>query len=201
MLHRSVFPHKQAYSQDLPVLVRYSPPQPIFHGGKIQLERTLPEKLLTPAQIREGTHQPPVKQEFMEKNNFFPPMELTKGGKVLLHCTSEDLKDDVSQANKPVVLKLTSKQAAVLIDASIKQRFMENRQAKQPEPLNIAAKNKMEERVFTGLKNVHPQLTRKEAEKQYQQVYSLIEKELKELRSEPAREKKNPTRKGFSMEW
>ena len=83
-------------------------------AAKIQLERTLPEKLLTPAQIREGTHQPPVKQEFMEKNNFFPPMELTKGGKVLLHCTSEDLKDDVSQANKPVVLKLTSKQAAVL---------------------------------------------------------------------------------------
>lgn len=78
---------------------------------------------------------------------------------------------------------------------------MENRQAKQLEPLNIAAKNKMEERFFTGLKNVHPQLTRKEAEKQYQQVYSLIEKELKELRSEPAREKKNPTRKGFSMEW
>ena len=99
------------------------------------------------------------------------------------------------------MLKLTSKQAAILIDASIKQRFMENRQAKQPEPLNIAAKNKMEESFFTGLKNVHSQLTRKEAEKQYHQVYSLIEKELKELRSEPAIEKKNPIKKGFSMEW
>ena len=83
-------------------------------AAKIQLERTLPEKLLTPAQIREGTHQPPIKQEFMEKNNFFPPMELTKDGKVLLHCTSEDLKDSLSQENKPVILKLTSKQAAVL---------------------------------------------------------------------------------------
>ena len=137
----------------------------------------------------------------MEKNNFFPPMELSKGGKVLLHCTSEDLKDDVSQENKPIVLKLTSKQAAVLIDASIKQRFMENRQAKHPEPLNIAAKNKMEESFSTGLKNVHPQLTRKETEKQYQQVYSLIEKELKELRPQPAIEKKIPPRKEISMEW
>lgn len=170
-------------------------------AAKIQLESPLPEKLLTPAQIREGKHQLPVKQEFMVNNNFIPPIEIAKDGKVLLHCTSEDLKAGLSQENKPVVLKLTSKQAAILIDASIKQRFMENRQAKQPEPLNIAAKNKMEESFFTGLKNVHSQLTRKEAEKQYHQVYSLIEKELKELRSEPAIEKKNPIKKGFSMEW
>ncbi|MDD7565069.1 MAG: JAB domain-containing protein, partial [Streptococcus suis] len=168
---------------------------------KIHLESSLPEKLLTPAQIREGKHQLPVKQEFMENNSFFPPMERAKDGMVHLHCTTKDLSDGISLKNKPVVLKLTSKQAAVLIDASIKQRFMENRQAKQPEPLNIAAKNKMEESFFTGLKNVHSQLTRKEAEKQYHQVYSLIEKELKELRSEPAIEKKNPIKKGFSMEW
>ena len=168
---------------------------------QLHLESTLPEKLLTPAQIREGTHQLPVKQEFMEKNNFFPPMELTKGGKVLLHCTTKDLNDGLSQKNTPIVMELTSKQAAVLIDASIKQRFMDNRQAKQPTPLNIAAKSKMEENFFTGLKSVHPQLTRQEADKQYHQVYSLIEKELKELRTEPAREKKIPPRKEVSMEW
>ena len=167
---------------------------------QLHLESTLPEKLLTPAQIREGTHQLPVKQEFMEKNNFFPPMELTKGGKVLLHCTTKDLNDGLSQKNTPIVMELTSKQAAVLIDASIKQRFMDNRQAKQPTPLNIAAKSKMEVNFFTGLKSVHPQLTRKEAHKQYHQVYSLIEKELKELRHEPVKQK-SISRKSSGMEW
>ena len=167
---------------------------------KIHLESSLPEKLLTPAQIREGKHQLPVKQEFMENNSFFPPMELAKDGMVHLHCTTKDLSDGISLKNKSVVLKLTSKQAAVLIDASIKQRFMDNRQAKQPTPLNIAAKSKMEENFFTGLKSVHPQLTRKEADKQYHQVYSLIEKELKELRHEPVKQK-SISRKSSGMEW
>ena len=167
---------------------------------KIHLESSLPEKLLTPAQIREGKHQLPVKQEFMENNSFFPPMERAKDGMVHLHCTTKDLSDGISLKNKSVVLKLTSKQAAVLIDASIKQRFMDNRQAKQPTPLNIAAKSKMEENFFTGLKNVHPQLTRKEADKQYHQVYSLIEKELKELRHEPVKQK-SISRKPPGMEW
>ena len=168
---------------------------------KIHLESSLPEKLLTPAQIREGKHQLPVKQEFMENNSFFPPMERAKDGTVHLHCTTKDLNDTVSQKNTPVALKLTPKQAAALVDASIKQRFMENRQSKQPLPLNLPAKSKMEESFFTGLKSVHPQMTRKEADKQYHQVYSLIEKELKELRTEPAREKKIPPRKEVSMEW
>ena len=167
---------------------------------KIHLESSLPEKLLTPAQIREGKHQLPVKQEFMENNSFFPPMERAKDGMVHLHCTTKDLSDGISLKNKSVVLKLTSKQAAVLIDASIKQRFMDNRQAKQPTPLNIAAKSKMEENFFTGLKSVHPQLTRKEADKQYHQVYSLIEKELKELRHEPVKQK-SISRKSSGMEW
>ena len=167
---------------------------------KIYLESSLPEKLLTPAQIREGKHQLPVKQEFMENNSFFPPMERAKDGMVHLHCTTKDLSDGISLKNKSVVLKLTSKQAAVLIDASIKQRFMDNRQAKQPTPLNIAAKSKMEENFFTGLKTVHPQLTRKEADKQYHQVYSLIEKELKELRHEPVKQK-SISRKSSGMEW
>jgi len=167
---------------------------------KIYLESSLPEKLLTPAQIREGKHQLPVKQEFMENNSFFPPMELAKDGMVHLHCTTKDLSDGISLKNKFDVLKLTSKQAAVLIDASIKQRFMDNRQAKQPTPLNIAAKSKMEENFFTGLKSVHPQLTRKEADKQYHQVYSLIEKELKELRHEPVKQK-SISRKSSGMEW
>lgn len=167
---------------------------------QLHLESTLPEKLLTPAQIREGKHQLPVKQEFMENNSFFPPMERAKDGMVHLHCTTKDLSDGISLKNKPVVLKLTSKQAAVLIDASIKQRFMDNRQAKQPTPLNIAAKSKMEENFFTGLKSVHPQLTRKEADKQYHQVYSLIEKELKELRHEPVKQK-SISRKSSGMEW
>ena len=64
-----------------------------------------------------------------------------------------------------------------------------------------SAKSKMEESFFTGLKNVYPHLTRKEAEKQYHGVYSMIEKELKELRLEPAREKKILPKKDFSMEW
>lgn len=167
---------------------------------QLHLESSLPEKLLTPAQIREGKHQLPVKQEFMENNSFFPPMERAKDGMVHLHCTTKDLSDGISLKNKSVVLKLTSKQAAVLIDASIKQRFMDNRQAKQPTPLNIAAKSKMEENFFTGLKTVHPQLTRKEADKQYHQVYSLIEKELKELRHEPVKQK-SISRKSSGMEW
>lgn len=167
---------------------------------KIHLESSLPEKLLTPAQIREGKHQLPVKQEFMENNSFFPPMERAKDGMVHLHCTTKDLSDGISLKNKSVVLKLTSKQAAVLIDASIKQRFMDNRQAKQPTPLNIAAKSKMEKNFFTGLKSIHPQLTRKEADKQYHQVYSLIEKELKELRHEPVKQK-SISRKSSGMEW
>lgn len=167
---------------------------------QLHLESSLPEKLLTPAQIREGKHQLPVKQEFMENNSFFPPMERAKDGMVHLHCTTKDLSDGISLKNKPVVLKLTSKQAAVLIDVSIKQRFMDNRQAKQPTPLNIAAKSKMEENFFTGLKIVHPQLTRKEADKQYHQVYSLIEKELKELRHEPVKQK-SISRKSSGMEW
>lgn len=167
---------------------------------KIHLESSLPEKLLTPAQIREGKHQLPVKQEFMENNSFFPPMERAKDGMVHLHCTTKDLSDGISLKNKSVVLKLTSKQAAVLIDASIKQRFMDNRQAKQPTPLNIAAKSKMEENFFTGLKSVHPHMTRKEAHKQYHQVYSLIEKELKELRHEPVKQK-SISRKSSGMEW
>ena len=168
---------------------------------KIHLESNLPEKLITPAQIREGKQELPVKHSFMVNNSFIPPMELTQDGKVQLYCTSKDLQNPISQEIKPVVLEMTPKQAAVLVDASIKKQSMENRHSKQQLPLNLPAKSKMEESFFTGLKNVHPQLTRKEAERQYHEVYSMIEKELKELRSEPAREKKNPTRRGFSMEW
>ena len=168
---------------------------------KIHLESNLPEKLITPAQIREGKQELPVKHSFMVNNSFIPPMELTQDGKVQLYCTSKDLQNPISQEIKPVVLEMTPKQAAVLVDASIKKQSMENRHSKQQLPLNLPAKSKMEESFFTGLKNVHPLLTRKEAERQYHEVYSMIEKELKELRSEPAREKKNPTRRGFSMEW
>ena len=168
---------------------------------KIHLESNLPEKLITPAQIREGKQELPVKHSFMVNNSFIPPMELTQDGKVQLYCTSEDLQNPISQEIKPVVLQLTPKQATVLVDASIKKQSMDNRQSKQSVPLNLPAKSKMEESFFTGLKNVHPQLTRKEAEKQYHGVYSMIEKELKELRSEPAREKKILPKKDFSMEW
>ena len=65
----------------------------------------------------------------------------------------------------------------------------------------LEKKSKMEESFFTGLKNVYPQLTRKEAERQYHEVYSMIEKELKDLRIAPAIERKTPQRKDFSMEW
>ena len=164
----------------------------------------LPEKLLTPAQVREGKQELPVKQSFMVKNSFLPPMELAKNGQVQLYCSREDLQNPISQDSqeiKPVVLEMTPKQAAVLVDASIKKQSMENRLSKQQLPLNLPAKSKMEESFFTGLKNVHPQLTRKEAEKQYHETYSMIEKELKELRIAPAIEKKTPQRKGVSMEW
>ena len=171
---------------------------------KIHLESSLPEKLLTPAQIREGKHQLPVKHSFMVNNSFIPPMELTQDGKVQLYCSSEDLQNSISQDSqeiKPVVLEMTPKQAAVLVDASIKKQSMENRQSKQQLPLNLPVKSKMEESFFTSLKNVHPQLTRKEAERQYHEVYSMIEKELKDLRIAPAIERKTPQRKDFSMEW
>lgn len=161
----------------------------------------LPEKLITPAQIREGKQELPVKHSFMVNNSFIPPMELTQDGKVQLYCTSEDLQNPISQEIKPVVLQLTPKQAAVLVDASIKKQSMENRQSKQQLPLNLPVKSKMEESFFTSLKNVHPQLTRKEAERQYHEVYSMIEKELKDLRIAPAIERKTPQRKDFSMEW
>lgn len=173
-------------------------------AAKIQLERTLPEKLLTPAQIRERKQELPVKHSFMVNNSFIPPMELAKNGQVQIYCSSEDLQNPISQNSqeiKPVVLEMTPKQAAVLVDASIKKQSMENRQSKQAVPLNLPAKSKMEESFFTGLKNVHPQLTRKEAEKQYHETYSMIEKELKELRIAPAIERKTPQRKDFSMEW
>lgn len=168
---------------------------------KKNYQSDLPEKLITPAQIREGKQELPVKHSFMVNNSFIPPMELTQDGKVQLYCTSEDLQNPISQGIKPVVLQLTPKQATVLVDASIKKQSMENRQSKQSVPLNLPAKSKMEESFFTGLKNVHPQLTRKEAEKQYHETYSMIEKELKELRIAPAIEKKTPQRKDFSMEW
>ena len=173
-------------------------------AAKIQLERTLPEKLLTPAQIRERKQELPVKHSFMVNNSFIPPMELAKNGQVQIYCSSEDLQNPISQNSqeiKPVVLEMTPKQAAVLVDASIKKQSMENRLSKQQLPLNLPTKSKMEESFFTGLKNVHPQLTRKEAEKQYHETYSMIEKELKELRIAPAIEKKTPQRKGVSMEW
>ena len=168
---------------------------------KIHLESNLPEKLITPAQIREGKQELPVKHSFMVNNSFIPPMELTQDGKVQLYCTSKDLQNPISQEIKPVVLQLTPKQATVLVDASIKKQSMDNRQSKQAVPLNLPTKSKLEESFFTGLKNVHPQLTRKEAEKQYHGVYSMVEKELKELRLEPAREKKILPKKDFSMEW
>ena len=164
----------------------------------------LPEKLITPAQIREGKQELPVKHSFMVNNSFIPPMELTQDGKVQLYCSSEDLQNSISQDSqeiKPVVLEMTPKQAAVLVDASIKKQSMENRQSKQQLPLNLPVKSKMEESFFTSLKNVHPQLTRKEAERQYHEVYSMIEKELKDLRIAPAIERKTPQRKDFSMEW
>ena len=140
----------------------------------------------------------------MVKNSFLPPMELAKNGQVQLYCSSEDLQNPISQDSqeiKPVVLEMTPKQAAVLVDASIKKQSMENRQSKQQLPLNLPVKSKMEESFFTSLKNVHPQLTRKEAERQYHEVYSMIEKELKDLRIAPAIERKTPQRKDFSMEW
>lgn len=171
---------------------------------KIHLESNLPEKLITPAQIRERKQELPVKHSFMVNNSFIPPMELAKNGQVQIYCSSEDLQNPISQDSqeiKPVVLEMTPKQAAVLVDASIKKQSMDNRQSKQAVPLNLPAKSKLEESFFTGLKNVHPQLTRKEAEKQYHGVYSMIEKELKELRLEPAREKKILPKKDFSMEW
>ena len=164
----------------------------------------LPEKLLTPAQVREGKQELPVKQSFMVKNSFLPPMELAKNGQVQLYCSREDLQNPISQDSqeiKPVVLEMTPKQAAVLVDASIKKQSMENRHSKQQLPLNLPVKSKMEESFFTGLKNVHPQLTRKEAERQYHEVYSMIEKELKDLRIAPAIERKTPQRKDFSIEW
>ena len=164
----------------------------------------LPEKLITPAQIREGKQELPVKHSFMVNNSFIPPMELTQDGKVQLYCSSEELQNSISQDSqeiKPVVLEMTPKQAAVLVDASIKKQSMENRQSKQQLPLNLPVKSKMEESFFTSLKNVHPQLTRKEAERQYHEVYSMIEKELKDLRIAPAIERKTPQRKDFSMEW
>lgn len=164
----------------------------------------LPEKLLTPAQIRERKQELPVKHSFMVNNSFIPPMELAKNGPVQIYCSSEDLQNPISQNSqeiKPVVLEMTPKQAAVLVDASIKKQSMENRLSKQQLPLNLPAKSKMEESFFTGLKNVHPQLTRKEAERQYHEVYSMIEKELKDLRIAPAIERKTPQRKDFSMEW
>ena len=171
---------------------------------KKSFQSDLPEKLLTPAQIRERKQELPVKHSFMVNNSFIPPMELAKNGQVQLYCSREDLQNPISQNSqeiKPVVLEMTPKQAAVLVDASIKKQSMENRLSKQQLPLNLPAKSKMEESFFTGLKNVHPQLTRKEAERQYHEVYSMIEKELKDLRIAPAIEKKTPQRKGVSMEW
>ena len=177
---------------------------PLSRHTPLHLESDLPEKLLTPAQIRERKQELPVKHSFMVNNSFIPPMELAKNGQVQLYCSSEDLQNPISQNSqeiKPVVLEMTPKQAAVLVDASIKKQSMENRLSKQQLPLNLPAKSKMEESFFTGLKNVHPQLTRKEAERQYHEVYSMIEKELKDLRIAPAIERKTPQRKDFSMEW
>lgn len=167
---------------------------------ELSYKSKIPEKLLSPSQIKAGQDVNPLTQKFMASNSFFPPMTIAKNGNIILHCSSQDLKGNKEPSITPVEIVLTPKQAAVLVDTSIKCQFVENRQSKQPTPLNLATKNKMEESFYLGLKTVHPQLSISEAEKQYNKVYSLIEKELKEFRLE-SREQQKPVKNKASMEW